>query len=812
VDGRLQSEGHQGEEMSSLSADITHSNAEAAVVEAKEVNPFALYNELKANADLGEEQSIKSFLSRPQILSYGNLAATGAWPTLVYSGMFPYAFINSSNLISRKLDGVWATRMKLIFTVAVNAQRFQQGRYVLAWVPSGGGNGLSINMVSHYASRTQLTQLPHVELDLACDTEVTLEVPFVSALSFAPVSPTVSTYSQVGQIIFAPYSAIKAGPSSYNCDYVLSVRAEDIELHIPVSPQNKGRAKGFVKRRVEDAEKDSAGIGPISSKFKMATSVLDKLSKVPVLSSVAGPASWATEIAGNVATAFGWSKPHNSEPNRIMLKNNFGAMTNTDTADNSEVMGYSDKNAIEVLPGFAGTNIDEMSIPYIIGISSFYQSVTWNATDPENTVLHQRDLHPKNFFSQSSYGANTLFNLTPMAFVASMFGLYRGSIKISMKVVKTEFHSGRLLLTYSPADSLSSGSAVPSDFLASGYNFREIVDIREGSVFHFVIPYTSFAQYKQTTGSNIKYGTFTVKVLNELRAPDTVASSVDILFEASAHSDMEFAMPATIRGSPCFVATAQMGAKPVQFADDLCESEAVVMGNARIMESDLPSRVCIGEKIVSLRQVLKKFSLLDKRTAGTPNTYYQIVPFAFPISRIGAANALVNSTVRADNLTFIACCYALFRGGVRYKIMNSAPITDGRFFMANSYLYSPDAGSLDTTLNFVATPTGINAIGETSNNSVVIERQESRGGLELQFPFYSRTHACAVSDAIINETSAVQVYNPSGIVPPTLAYIANFGAALTADYRTYRAVADDFDLGMFISVPPIVGWGFTGGV
>jgi hypothetical protein len=60
--------------------------------------------------------------------------------------------------------------MTLKFTIAVNADPFQQGRYILAWVPLAGAAhdgtkyGLTINQ--KLCSLVQRTTVPHVEIDL----------------------------------------------------------------------------------------------------------------------------------------------------------------------------------------------------------------------------------------------------------------------------------------------------------------------------------------------------------------------------------------------------------------------------------------------------------------------------------------------------------------------------------------------------------------------------------------------------------------------------------------------------------------------
>lgn len=798
---------------SALQADITGANAEAVTTTATIQKLETVSATLSQSISGSELYSIKTFLERPQIISFGNLSSATAWPSLVYSGIFPGALL-STTMMQDKTKGIWGLKATMVATLAVNAQRFQQGRYILGVIPIAGSTITSPDyLVTHRASRTQATQVPHVEIDINCDTEVTLEVPHISCFFACPIRYSNTIQYQNCQLFVAPYGPLKSGPSTLNCDYILTVRLKDVELFAPVVPQSGSGFVGTVKRKVpSDNEQEYSGSKPLSSSLKIAATATGILSKIPVLSSVAAPASWALNVAGQVASAFGWSRPHNGEKNALMQMNNFANMANVDAIDNAEVLGYSNDNKVETLPGFAGTDLDELSLAFIAQKQAFYQAVTWNVSDPENTLLHSRECHPKSFFSQSTYGAHTTFNLTPMAFAANFFALYRGSIVITLKIVKTEFHSGRLLLAFAPNEIFLNTPAVTT-FENSAYTFREIIDIRYGNEYSFVIPYTCFNQYRDTIGNQCSYGTIFLRVLNELRAPDTCAQNVDILIEAGAYKDMEFAKPSTPRGFPTLVATAQSGGRKVTFKDeDPCKSLAKVMGNATLSDTDFPARVCIGERITSLRQILKKYSFVQPRVERTPspvNPYFTTLPFAMPVSHISAANARVHSETYPDNFVHVCSAYGLFRGGVRLKFITGENMTD-RYIQTSLYHVTTDTSAVTNMFSANASPPGIFDIQQTCNLPTTVDRINSRGGVEIEVPYYNRTFASPVYNAQIVSALSFD-YNPGAPVPSTRVYAIGFGAGITTTYRVYRAASDDFDVGLFISVPPYLEWGFTGG-
>lgn len=69
-----------------------------------------------------------------------------------------------------------------------------------------------------------------------------------------------------------------------------------------------------------------------------------------------------------------------------------------------------------------------------------------------------------------------------------LFSYWRGSIVFTFKIVKTNYHSGRLLFCAIPNDSSTSVDVTIS---TSAYLNREIMDIREGAVYKVVVPYAS---------------------------------------------------------------------------------------------------------------------------------------------------------------------------------------------------------------------------------------------------------------------------------------------------------------------------------
>ena len=131
------------------------------------------------------EHSIISFLQRPIRL------ATFAWTTSsiasasLYTASLPADLI-ATPVIKEKLAGFLGLRATVKVRVQVNAQRFQQGRLILCYFPMETQFALIQpgRADKTFSKLVGVTQLPHVDLDISSDTEMTLEIPFTMPVSF----------------------------------------------------------------------------------------------------------------------------------------------------------------------------------------------------------------------------------------------------------------------------------------------------------------------------------------------------------------------------------------------------------------------------------------------------------------------------------------------------------------------------------------------------------------------------------------------------------------------------------------------------
>lgn len=747
----------------------------------------ALDSTLLHNAYTGKEETIHDFLAKPYPYQSGSLSTSDT--STSYAAFDPFNSVLAVEPFLSKLKGFLGIRADIIIRLVVNGNRFQQGRYMVVFCPIGGADTSTANTTEMFfnmrsANLTTITQLPHVEIDIASQTEAILRIPYVSVFSHHPVTSSTKGY---GYVRIIPYSPLVAVAGSTTATYDLFVSYENVDLAAPCYPQSgKFVPKG---KNASHQEQASKGLGPVSSAAKAVGNLSNIIGNVqPSLKALAAPVSWACDIVAGVASVFGWSNPVNLEHAYKVVTVPTAYSNNCDNIDQSLPISLFSGNMVEVLPGFAGTDFDEMSIDYIKAKPAFYRNVTWSTSQNADVQLFSDSLSPGTFLTQFSSGlTSTILCFTPVGYLSRFFQYYRGGIRFTFKMVKTEFHSGRLLVVFNPTN--SDTSTFDPTNAQSTYCHREIIDIREGNTFEFIVPYVSLTPYKSTNGNGSSIGTLQLRILNPLIAPSTVSSTINILVEVAGAPDMEFAVPQNHSMNVATVYNPQSG----DFVPkrDMHSITTGVIGNSSLLpDNHISARACMGEKIVSLLSLLKKDDFTN--TITTSAAYTVVDPFALPILKTTAAVPNGKDLIN-DNLSLISCMYLMSRGGVRLRL-RVAPGTS----MSGTFQRTDLVNCTSATSNY--TGIGNGAVSVTSQHQLSTWHNTAEGAAqEVQVPQYHRYHSRLVSDSFYNTLNYGIVYSSS--TPSRIQVQFTTPASAVA---IGRQASDDFQLGYFLGVPPIL--------
>jgi hypothetical protein len=814
----------------------TNNASEGIVAYSSVMNLKHLDSVLTEGADSGYSQSIIHFLQKPYplVTTTVTTATTGTFASYNIFGD-----VLNQTVYTNKLSGFFAFRATTIIRIQTNANRFQAGRLIFHFLPQDSVTGM-YNGSDRNDNLITITQQPRVEIDIGNQTEAIIEIPYISPQSHLNL---VGGFGNVGTLYASIYSPLAVGTGgSTDFDYTIWVSFKDIEVLTPTTgsvvfgtqmdddsskTSTTAHLAGIGKKIQSETgndlgkiiqnntklpsgsskggnkEKEEAGKNSWAKSTGAIAATAGMLSTIPALTPFALPVAGLAAVASGVCSIFGWSKPAIGSRNLTQVR--FGStpyMANSDGVDTAVVLANSYENAIQLLPGFAGNDMDEMSINYLVSRPAYFTSFSWSSGTAAGTGLLSVSMTPQTFKSRTtSSNATHIFTYeyhTPISYISKYFRYYRGNIRLTFKFVKTEFHSGRCVLSFAPTGSVISSLADTT------YLFREVVDLRHGTEFSYVIPYVSTIPYRPTVDGTVSgvvssYGTVDVRILNELVSPGSVNSTIQCLVEVSAEPGFELC-------APCYPSTDNFvtGDQFEPFKTQMDTVPEVIgevykpIGSSRATKTDtvLPSFACMGERINSIKQLLTRIQPLRLGTGGlsgsaTTNVVDPFIPGGVSMPVSGTGN-LVTPPIYGDYLSHFSGLYAYARGSVRFAKTK----------------WSTAADRTQTTLGFrrgtsntqnVSTSTIADTIGPSNNLVAFHNSDQNNCFTEVRVPPYMPVN-CRLNRYDFGEATTrppIDVYRS----PVLLQYVQSDTAGTSTGW--WRGVADDFQFGYFVGVPKI---------
>jgi len=737
-------------------------------------------------------EDIIAFLKKPFRLKTGTFTTTDAG-TLQTAFLPNDIFTNAYQ--AEKLNNVFMTRCDVVLTLNVNATQFQSGRYILALIPSGGAvlSTISPWYIMHNANLTTVTQCPNLQIDLSQETQVKLVFPFMSTTTHVPNVSAISSSTMTGMMALVTYSPLAVGATGpTTCDYTIWAALDNIEL------SGASYQSGNTTREQEDL-----GVAPLSTALAKVSTASGIIAELPLLAEIAMPVSWVADVLSRSVASLGLSRPIVlSAPNRVDRKPNIYT-NNSDGAIPAVPMGVMSTNEVQIGTGVAATDIDEMSLDFIKTRFAYWSTITWTTGSAVGFGLLNAEHNPYNYFT--SISPAVVF--TPVCWLSRSFKYWRGSLKFRFKLVKTQFHSGRLVVAYSPHDYRVSAPANNIDL--SAVLVREVIDIRQTSEFEVCVPYCSQDPYRFSGTSN-GVGALQIFVLDRLIAPETVPTSIKILVEVCGGDDFQVAVPLEdARWNIYSPAAAQSGSNRPENEFSLCFPESQSgyksigchdLGNT--MQTVDVDAVCIGERVSSVRQIMKRMSMVEPvagyrnytlpaSTAADFNIFnpYIITPFKY------ASAILTNKGIfHPDVFAKWSVLYAMSSGGV---IMNLK-------FLNTSVNYNIIIDVSDTMATDVQTVVAAGGALPPRGSSYYMHISSVEGNdVNLQTPAYCRGLARA-TPAMLSGSSFAQADNLGKSCGVQYWVTPEISSATVTQYAWSRAVADDFCLSGWCGTVPVV--------
>nr|ULF99846.1 MAG: putative capsid polyprotein [Cripavirus sp.] len=856
--------------------------------------------------------TIKDFLSRPVVLTTGTWKSTDVAETQLYTVNFPEALI-SNTMYREKLKGFVGLRATLVVKVQVNSQPFQQGRLMLQYFPYAQYMKNRVDIVN--STLQGRSGCPRTDLDLSVGTEIEMRIPYTAPHVYYNL---ITGQGSFGSIYLVVYSQLRDQASGTgDVEYTVWAHLEGVDVQYPTganiytgnapnlasigSKINSGqctdiemehifRTKAYKRKtdkifaQVASEIKQLKEDGTVSNGIGQISEGLSTMSKIPILGNAFTRPAWISSQASNIFKMLGFSKPTvQGLPCESKLRGQV-RMANFDGADTSHKLALSSANEIETKSGLAGTSADEMDLSHVLSIPNYWDSFTWKTTDATNAVLWDNFVTPVKIKPYST-AITDRYRCTHMGYIANAHGYWRGSIVYTFKFVKTQFHSGRLRISFIPFYYNTTISTGTPDISATQ---KIIVDLRTSTEVSFTVPYVSSRPWMycirpESTwlGQNnfLMYNAVTgivrVEVLNQLVAASSVYQEIDTLVEVSGGPDLTFAAPTCpsyVPYSGTFTVTPQN--QPMDISDDefeiieepprkkcridtldeefeaideppnkKCRIQAQIMGeNEAIQRNDAqhgvypmaidthnidanwsPEAHCIGEKIMSVRQLIKRFSFVTTLTLSNTQPAIVIAPFSVKYPPTSVA-----PTREYSLFEYYYFLYAFWRGSMRIKATtfvsdprtNKLTVPTGASCSWNVGIVS----SIQDTFNSLVSRFLVNGDPITLTSSLtspMVNMGSSQvevppnieGNVEFEVPYYNVSH---ISPATLYSDieKPIEVSNVlKGNIPPVIATfttrsINKFPAIANATEQTnavfYRAPGDDFSFMYLVGVPPLV--------
>lgn len=512
------------------------------------------------NAPDVEANSIESIMNRPTFMNQVTWDSTQVAGTLLATYEVPNAIINLSTLKQQKVQYNQFLNCDMVLRIQASPIQLQAGRLWLCFEPYRVGRGARAST----GEAIQFTALHGVSYDPCQPTPMELRIPFSSILSSWELT---SAQFGCGSVLLYVLSPLASASATNSMTIAIQGWLENTKVRVPTAAVYQAPAATVSAAMVyQSREVSKAQDQKYSQFFSRLSRTATAASYFPLLSSVAQPVAFFSDMASNFASYFGFSKPADiSAPMRV-FNHNRSNWTNADGALPLTKLATSCENAIDQMGNHFPNPIDEMDISYIVANPVMINQWSWSTADTPGKLITVLPVHPGlcKIFDDESNNTYTFgsYATSPTSYVASMFKYWAGSMKFKLEAVATPFHAGRLVLAYVPNYSPLDLGVTIQDI---GNNYSVVWDIADSTHIEFEVPYlgnTPFLDvfldnqtFKKITDGETDArtvrdrirktmnGAIIVFVLNSLVAPSVASSSISVLNWVAGGKDLTFAEP-----------------------------------------------------------------------------------------------------------------------------------------------------------------------------------------------------------------------------------------------------------------------------
>ncbi len=698
---------------------------------------------------------ISKFLNRPVLIK--NYSWTLGSTTV--DQFDPWNLFFNHTSIKKKIDNYYLLRCKLRLKFVINASPFHYGTMMACYKPlnkflTSAPIDQAVTGTTADLQNVAFSQLPRIYVYPQTSQGGEMTLPYIWPKEWIDITDA-NNPTYMGTVFFRPLTPLSFANAGVgvNCNIQVFAWAEDVELSGPT-----------VKLAMQSGNDE---YGAVSGPASAVANVAGMLEEAPIIGPFATATRMAATTVGAIAKMFGFTNVPVIEDVHQFTPAPFAQFASPEIGTQIEKLTLDPKNELTIDPKSIGVDLgDELLISGITKRESYLTQFPWAISNAPDDILFSIAATPT--LMRTAAGTNqTIVQLTPMAMVSRMFAYWRGDIKIRLKFNCSQYHKGRLRISWDPVGAI--GATVDSTTEV----FTQIVDLADCTDVTINIPYmqdtaflncltsygTNYANDGSTVG-NAGYtnGVLTARVLTDLSAPLSTAD-IQVLVFVSGGDNLEFACPTEIDrtsdSAPLCAYPAQSGFEKY----DVNKSD-IEMGEA---PSNPPSTSYLtyhGEVIKSLRTLFRRtdyhtflsFSAnAITSTADGMITYgrYSRYPYypGFDSNALTLANKLTTGTTRFNYakwhpITFVSQCFLGCRGAINYRYnLNTTRDITGFYVTRGTNTQNSTMSTAAYGLSFSTSATNTaprQKFQFTDNQGLSLTNTKTNTGLNVSLPYYSK--------------------------------------------------------------------------
>jgi len=812
--------GDPGAEEGKMSEIETEQNVQFADVDAQNMTEVDAYVDPTRRLMDTNTASLGDFMSRPVRIATYTWTQGGSVDAVIEPWKL---FFNDARVVNR-IAHFNLLRCKLHVRVTVNGTPFHFGRAMITYLPLHVYDEMSVKTVplADAAYKVGISQRPRLMINPTCSQGGEMILPFFFHKNYLSIPD--SEWEDMGLLMITELASLKHANGATD-PVTISMFAWASEVEMDVLTSDKPLT--MVSQSGTSEMKEANMKGFISEPATAFAKTLSKLTVFPQIAPLATATSMgATAIAG-IAKYFGYSRPVITKaPDRVrnQMSSSF-ALCNV--PDLSEKLTVDCAQELTVDPRISGVGSeDPLTISNIAQRESYLTQFDWLQSNSPDDMLFNIRLTPGSWFAKA---ADSKFHFTPVCAMAFPFAYWTGKLRLRFQFVTSAYHRGRVMVRYDPN---------VSHTLDFNTNFIEVIDISENSDFTIEVGVAQQVSLLQNAfpagGTSNYYGTtpltpitgsrdngfLSLTVINELTTPNSTANNdIKVNVFVSAGDDFEVFVPRDT-GISSLTMDQQSGVPsgtPIDAACNMAYEGPVTQMCIGTTNSDDINKVFIGESIVSLRTLLKRFTMHENMIGGdTSISTLELKRCAFPLFRGYVPGAIDFTSVPAPDtpynyvnthlLHYVSSMFSGHRGSIRYKIAPVGNVNDKTVLAVS--LDSPPSAFADDSSGAATVLTAYDARAEAMQPDVIKQWALPYGSsgtavhypginrvMEFEVPYYNNLRFCPGKqlDFGANPGSFYGGFTLRGRIN-----LSDTDAAL----QSYVASGEDFQVYFFTGIPP----------